>query len=576
MTCKKLFIKLISALLLVCLLFTGVSCKKDEMPEQKQEQNEAEQFTLNASYRLVRPDERSAAEIAAVDLLAKGIKSAYGVDVLEATDFTKYGEEIKPAEFEILVGATNREDSKKLYSELSYYDWTYKIISPNVIAICGGSPEATLTAAKAFLKDVIGYEELDGKVSAGGSAVTITEGTEKSYKHNYHVKNIKLGDRELSEYSLVTVKKYTEEAKKIVDGFNRLSGIKIPVVTTESYKDGPAIFFGCANADGSHLNISVFGAKRYYITESDGNIIIDFKSQAAAESAAARFIDEFLPNEAQGTVILPTDGVFITSLDVTEGTNSLKLDSASEKTVAAGIIYEERIYFDPDGKPVRAYILTIAPGAASIETSMPGDGTESGKVSNIKNQLNSAVSNGKNVLAGINADFFDMGGTNIMRGLCIKNGVLIHEAGSRPWLGITSDGKAVIGSAEEYQSTYAGRLANAVGGSHIILKNDTVYNVAVGEEFADTRHPRTAVGIKPDGSIVLMVVDGRQPSESNGASLADLADIFASLGCTDAINLDGGGSSTFVLNENGEFNVKNSPSAGSLRAVANGLMVILP
>ena len=114
MFCKKLFIKLISALLLVCLLFTGVSCKKDELPEQKQEQNEAKQFTLNASYRLVRPDERSAAEIAAVDLLANGIKSAYGIDVLKSTDFTKYGEEIKPSEFEILVGATNRDDSKKL------------------------------------------------------------------------------------------------------------------------------------------------------------------------------------------------------------------------------------------------------------------------------------------------------------------------------------------------------------------------------------------------------------------------------------------------------------------------------
>jgi len=73
-----------------------------------------------------------------------------------------------------------------------------------------------------------------------------------------------------------------------------------------------------------------------------------------------------------------------------------------------------------------------------------------------------------------------------------------------------------------------------------------------------------------------MVVDGRQPEISNGASLADLADLLGDLGCIDAINLDGGGSSTFVLKEGDTFNVKNSPSAGALRAVANGLMVILP
>ena len=73
-----------------------------------------------------------------------------------------------------------------------------------------------------------------------------------------------------------------------------------------------------------------------------------------------------------------------------------------------------------------------------------------------------------------------------------------------------------------------------------------------------------------------MVVDGRQSSISNGASLADLAEMFGSLGCSDAINLDGGGSSTFVNAENGEFVTKNSPSAGALRAVANGLIVLAP
>jgi exopolysaccharide biosynthesis protein len=75
----------------------------------------------------------------------------------------------------------------------------------------------------------------------------------------------------------------------------------------------------------------------------------------------------------------------------------------------------------------------------------------------------------------------------------------------------------------------------------------------------------------------LLVVDGRQSKISNGAALADLADILGSLGCIEALNLDGGGSSTFVLkDQSGQFVVTNSPSDGSLRDVADGLMVILP
>ena len=144
----------------------------------------------------------------------------------------------------------------------------------------------------------------------------------------------------------------------------------------------------------------------------------------------------------------------------------------------------------------------------------------------------------------------------------------------RPWLGITKTGEVIMGNASEYEK-YKDQLYNAVGGSHILLRSDSTSSLGVGTEFGDTRHPRTAVGTKPDGSVVIMVVDGRQSTISNGASLADLADIFASMGCSDAINLDGGGSSTFILkNSKGEFVVENSPSAGALRAVANGLLVI--
>ncbi len=62
------------------------------------------------------------------------------------------------------------------------------------------------------------------------------------------------------------------------------------------------------------------------------------------------------------------------------------------------------------------------------------------------------------------------------------------------------------------------------------------------------RNPRTAAGIREDGSLVLVVVDGRNPEHSIGASIPEMAGLMRHLGAIDAINLDGGGSSAMVVN----------------------------
>ena len=533
-------------------------------------------FTLNKNYVIVRPEELNGQEeIDAVQLIARGIKSAYGASCSIKTDFTRPGTQFVPGEFEILIGPTNRPESQALDATLKYYDWAYSIVSPNVIAICGGSPEATYEGVKAFLKDVIGYEENeDEKVTSAGSAVELTTDTIDNYAHEYAVSSLNLGNRDINEYTLVAKSVTATGVSTITDALERLTGVAIKVVEASEFVGGPAIYFGCADKGGAHLDVKPFGSSRYYITEQGEDIIIDFKSSGVGKTAAARFVEEYIPSEGKGEVTIALGRREITAIHIGKGTNSLKLEKVTETSVANGIVYEERLYRDPDGKPVRAYIITVAKGAASFYTSTPSNSTQTGKVANIPSQIKSAETNGKKVIAGVNADFFDMGGTNVMRGLCIKDGVVMTGTGDRPWFGITKDGEAVMGTSAEYEK-YKGNLQNAVGGSHVILRGDNTSNIAVGTEFADTRHPRTAVGTKMDGSVVIMVVDGRQSSISNGASLADLAEIFSSLGCSDAINLDGGGSSTFVLkNSKGEFVVENSPSAGSLRNVANGFLVV--
>ncbi len=96
----------------------------------------------------------------------------------------------------------------------------------------------------------------------------------------------------------------------------------------------------------------------------------------------------------------------------------------------------------------------------------------------------------------------------------------------------------------------------------------------VADKFNQTRHPRTAVGRRADGTVLLVVADGRSP-QAAGLSMEELQQVMAALGCRDAINLDGGGSSAMVVR--GE--VVNHPSdnrqfdAAGERPVANAICV---
>lgn len=89
-----------------------------------------------------------------------------------------------------------------------------------------------------------------------------------------------------------------------------------------------------------------------------------------------------------------------------------------------------------------------------------------------------------------------------------------------------------------------------------------------GSDVAGGRAPRTAIGQKADGTILLAVVEGRTKA-SRGMTLEELADWMIAAGAVEAINLDGGGSSAVVANGV----LVNRPSDGSERAVGNGIGV---
>jgi exopolysaccharide biosynthesis protein len=89
-----------------------------------------------------------------------------------------------------------------------------------------------------------------------------------------------------------------------------------------------------------------------------------------------------------------------------------------------------------------------------------------------------------------------------------------------------------------------------------VLEDHEAESSKFGPGFSLKRHPRTGVGIRKDGSLIFVVVDGRQEGLSVGMTLPELARLLKDNGAYDAYNLDGGGSSTMVVNGR----VVNSPS----------------
>jgi exopolysaccharide biosynthesis protein len=88
--------------------------------------------------------------------------------------------------------------------------------------------------------------------------------------------------------------------------------------------------------------------------------------------------------------------------------------------------------------------------------------------------------------------------------------------------------------------------------------------------FSTDLHPRTAVAALADGRVLLLTADGRRPPERVGLALEDLAKLLIEMGAVEAINLDGGGSTTMVV----KGAVVNFPSdATGERPVSDAIVV---
>lgn len=113
------------------------------------------------------------------------------------------------------------------------------------------------------------------------------------------------------------------------------------------------------------------------------------------------------------------------------------------------------------------------------------------------------------------------------------------------------------------------KMKTAVGGGPVLVQDGKIKitnneELKFGGKAIEDKHPRTCMGYTKDGRLIVMVIQGRFPGKADGATLTQQARLLVALGCEEALNLDGGGSSCMLIN--GKETIKPSDKEGE-RAV---------
>jgi exopolysaccharide biosynthesis protein len=130
-------------------------------------------------------------------------------------------------------------------------------------------------------------------------------------------------------------------------------------------------------------------------------------------------------------------------------------------------------------------------------------------------------------------------------------------------------GNSIIGQTHKKNTFKKWKMKTAIGGGPVLVQNATI-KITNNEELKftgkaiDDKHPRTCMGYTADGRLIVMVIQGRFTGIAEGASLTQQAQLLVDLGCVEALNLDGGGSSCMLIN--GKETIKPSDKEGE-RAV---------
>ncbi len=264
----------------------------------------------------------------------------------------------------------------------------------------------------------------------------------------------------------------------------------------------------------------------------------DLAVSTLMETSAAKFVARLFLSEAEIDAILAKNAVLVS--DVVTDSELVHIPEASDRFDLNAITVEDVSGPTFKGKmmivndPSRLYVATPAAfglegGGLRVEEMVRRDGA----------------------VAGINAGGFEdengigNGGTPL--GIVIQNGILTFGEPDvyTIVIGFDSDNKLVVGSMTGAQALERGmRDAVSFITPALIVNGKAADILGTGGGL----NPRTAIGQRADGAVLLLVIDGRQ-SHSIGANYKDLMDVMLQYGAVNAANLDGGSSTLMVYND---------------------------
>lgn len=268
---------------------------------------------------------------------------------------------------------------------------------------------------------------------------------------------------------------------------------------------------------------------------------------------------------------VPTWILALASLFVAADRQALGEGGAKPTPIFQGIDYLYQCRTEP--RPLSFHVVIIdlsAEGISFVVT--PGKTPRSGKKDEVTLRRTSTFAKEMKVQVAINGTFFDTEDNRRVEGqdsdinfLAVQDGIVYSPKSENDEVIVRTTGRGGLelwvrpGPAAWTFQPGDGQMALGMARWAQLLRNGEM----VASEGEDC-HPRTAAGITGDGKKgLLMVVDGRQEDFSEGVTLRELARLLAEFGAANAINLDGGGSSTLVIQQpNGSYRIMNCPSDG--------------
>lgn len=298
------------------------------------------------------------------------------------------------------------------------------------------------------------------------------------------------------------------------------------------------------------LSIAYIAADRFLIRHVEIANVNAYASAVAQTSAADGSI--VVATAALPTAQVPTEQT--TQDTVAEQTET---DSASETVsydnwnyAGNGISISITEYSSGSGNDALTYFVAdvVITDAAQLQSAFADNQFGQNIIA-----YTSEIAEENNAIFAINGDYYGFRDD----GIIIRNGVIYRDDPARIGLAFYTDGSMQV--YDETRTSAAELLANGVWntlsfGPALLDDGQVVENLGTveidtnfGNHPIQGSQPRTGVGIIDDNHFVFIVVDGRSKGYSMGVSLTEFAEMFQQLGCNEAYNLDGGGSSTMYF-----------------------------